>query len=434
MDQGQGQSTGTGVHRAGAGGKNGPTGARLYCAPMRRCTEPAGFSHAQLALLVMVLAPLWVSAGGADQNATGLHRGTFVNHQFLTGRIEAVDSVILSVPRSPVWRNTVTWLAEEGTSVKKGDKVGELDSSTFRSSLQDRRLDLLKAKVALQKARAQAEAAQLDAELAVAQAETALETARLDATVPEKLLPRREAEERTLTQNRAKAKLESTKARLQATTRQGQADIEIADLSLRKADRAVREAEEAIERFMLYAPRDGVVVIPDHPWERRKIGVGDMLFVGAAVVEIASLDHLRIRAMLPDVDDGTVEPGMHTVCTPDMHPDLRIEGTVRSVTQVARQPDRGSQRRVFEVIVELDEQPPVALQPGMLVRVDVETARLNDVLTVPRSRLVWDEGEARIRSDKDGAGTPVALGPCNAQECVVREEATTSEKTARSTP
>ena len=382
----------------------------------------------RLAPAAVVLALLWAVPGGADQGVTGTHRGTFVDRQLLTGKIEAVDSVILSVPRSPVWRNTVTWLAEEGTFVKKGDKVGELDSSTFRSSLQDRRLDLLKAKLALKKARAQAEAARLDAELAVEQAKTALETARLDATVPEKLLPRREAEERGLTQNRAKAKLKSTQARLQATTRQGQADIEIAELSLRKADRAVREAEEAIERFVLSAPRDGVVVIPDHPWESRKVGVGDMLFVGAAVVEIASLKHLRIRAMLPDVDDGAVKPGMPAVCTPDMRPDVRIPGTVRSVTQVARQPDRGSQRRVFEVVVALDSEPLVTLQPGMAVRVEVETARLTDVLTVPRSRLVWDEGKARIRSGQDGPGTPVAVGPCNPEECVVQEKTATSRK------
>lgn len=408
--------------------------AGLYCAPMRRCRESGGFFHARLALLVLLLAPAWIGAGGTDQDADGVHRGTFVNRRLLTGRIEAVDSVILSVPRTPVWRSTLTWIAEEGTFVKKGDKVGELDSSTFRSSLQDRRLDLLKAKVALQKAKAQAEAARLDAELAVKQAETALETARLDATVPEKLLPRREAEERDLTENRAKAKLDSAKAQLQATTRQGKADLKIAELTLRKADRAVREAEEAIKRFVLYAPRDGVVVIPNHPWENRKIGVGDMLFVGAAVVEIASLEHLRIRAMLPDVDDGAIKSGMPAICTPDMLPDVRIPGTVRSVTQVARQPDRGSQRRVFEVIVDMDEQPPVPLQPGMLVRVEVETARLNDVLTIPRSLLVWHDGEAHIRSAKEGAGDPVVLGQCNAQECILREETTASEKTAGSAP
>ncbi len=373
--------------------------------------------HRSLAM-VAVLAGLLANMAQASTSSLRCTRGTLVVRELLTGRVEAEDSVMLPVPPSPEWRTAVTWLAEEGSRVERGDRVAELDSSSFRSTLQDRRLAALRARLSLEKARAKAEGERMDAELEVERADNALAVAKLDAGVPERLLPRREVEERRLAVARATADLQSAKADLEAAIRKGQADVRIARLDLARAERQVREAEEAIERYVLPAPRSGVVVIPEHPWEGRKIAVGDTLFVGYPVVEIAGLDGLFVRAALPDAHDGRVTPGMPAVCVPDMHPELELHGSVRSVTAVARAPERDSLRRVFDVIVSLDDPPKDVLRPGMQVRVEVETVRRPDVLMVPRAALSWEGDSPRVRL-ADGETREVELGPCSAEACEV---------------
>ena len=58
---------------------------------------------------------------------------------------------------------------------------------------------------------------------------------------------------------------------------------------------------------MLNAPRDGIIVIGEHPWEGRKFHVGDTVQPGWTIVSLPDLSAgMEVRAELSDVDDGRV--------------------------------------------------------------------------------------------------------------------------------
>src|SRR6185436_12125428 len=82
------------------------------------------------------------------------------------------------------------------------------------------------------------------------------------------------------------------------------------ELRLQKAQREIRIAVQAIESVVLRAPRDGIVIVKDHPWEGRKIQVGDTVWVGFPLALIPELPSMRVSVALPDVDDGRIALGM----------------------------------------------------------------------------------------------------------------------------
>ena len=53
----------------------------------------------------------------------------------LTGELDALNSVELSVPHTPSFRLSLQWLAEDGIAVKAGERVAEFDNSQLTSTL-----------------------------------------------------------------------------------------------------------------------------------------------------------------------------------------------------------------------------------------------------------------------------------------------------------
>ena len=67
-------------------------------------------------------------------------RGEIVERVLLTGQLRAANSVDLIVPKTDQWNLTIRWMAEDGASVKAGDKVLEFDNSAFTNGLQQKYL------------------------------------------------------------------------------------------------------------------------------------------------------------------------------------------------------------------------------------------------------------------------------------------------------
>ncbi|MEN8165692.1 MAG: hypothetical protein ABFS37_16305, partial [Acidobacteriota bacterium] len=123
-------------------------------------------------------------------------------------------------------------------------------------------------------------------------------------------------------------------------------------------------------------------------------------------------------AVLWDVDDGALSPGMEARCTLDAVPNRHFEGRITDITPVAQEVRRFSLRRGFNVIVNLDQVDPEITRPGMSVHVDITLPGAADQVLVPRSCLVFDGTEIFV-SLANGTRQAVTLGACSSQECVV---------------
>ena len=356
------------------------------------------------------------AAGGAEELA--VRRGDFRERLLLTGELVAPRADELGVPRTPVWQLQIRWMEKDGTPVAAGQPVVEFDSSSFTSDLEERRISAREAESGLARVEVDVAATTAEKEFTVAQKQADLEKAKIDAAVPRDLLALRTWQERQLALERAELELAKAREDLAAHRRASAAEIAIQRVTLEKTRREIATAERAVQVLTLTAPRAGIVVAAEHPWERRKLQTGDTAWVGMVVVRIPDLSSMAIEAALSDVDDGRIAPGMAVVATLDTYPEQSFTGRIVAVSPVAREPLQGSPRRAFKVDVALDRTDPERMRPGMSAKVEVLGAGRRGVLLAPRAALDLTAAPPRARLAAGGE-KEVRLGPCGALECVV---------------
>ncbi|MEY4545100.1 MAG: hypothetical protein RL685_1295 [Pseudomonadota bacterium] len=302
----------------------------------------------------------------------------------LTGQLDTKNAMSLVVPRVPQWNIALRWVAPDGSLVKAGEPVAELDNTNFAAELSEKKLAAARAQSDLDQQIAQAAIVAADKAFAVDSARTALEKAKLQAAVDRDVLPLRDHQERQVARERAQADFERARDELASHQKSSALEAQIRRIALEKSLREIETSENAIRDLVLRAPRDGLVVTGPHPWFGRKIESGDNVWVGVPVMRLPELATMRVNARLSDVDDGRIVPGMRAISRLDAYPDLEFPGVILEISPVAREPSRDSWRRSFQVIVALERIDLDRMRPGMSVRVEVQPAEPAAAPEAPR--------------------------------------------------
>jgi multidrug resistance efflux pump len=347
-----------------------------------------------------------------------VRRGRFNSSMVLTGELEAARGAMVSVPHLPSWQSSIKWLIDDGVAVQAGERVAELDNTPFTADLDKKRQDLTQAQQELQEKQAEWVGDLRDKEFDVEKKKGDLDKAKIEASVPKDIVSGRDYEDRQTKLRRATTDYDKSKATLSGQQRSDAADHANLLVKIGQAQDEVTIAEQSIDSLILRAPRAGVVVVKDIPWEGRKLQAGDSVWIGFPIALIPELDSMRVTAALPDVDDGRVLRGMPARVTLDGYPDLHFAGRVDSVSAVAQEGARGSLRRSFVVLVKLDQVDHERMRPGLSARVEIDRESKDNVLVAPRAALDLAGKSPRARLS-GGKLVNVTLGSCNAQECVV---------------
>lgn len=292
----------------------------------------------------------------------------------LTGQLDTKSAITLTVPRVPQWNIALRWIAPDGSLVKAGDPVAELDNTNFATDLSERKLAAARAQSELEQQISRDAITEADKAFALEAARTALEKAKLSAAVDKDVLPLRDHQERQVACERAQADFARAQDELASHQKSAALEAQIRRIALEKSLREIETAESAIRDLVLRAPRDGLVVTGTHPWFGRKIESGDNVWVGVPVVRLPELSTLRVNARLSDVDDGRIAVGMRAIARLDAYPELEFPGVISEISPVAREPSRDSWRRSFQVLVALERVDLERMRPGMSVRVEVQSA------------------------------------------------------------
>lgn len=391
----------------------------------RRKARPdrsAAAAFAAVVLAGLLAAAAGCSGAGAGAEAAGgaltVRRGALADRLLLTGEVVASRAHVLFVPQTALFQLQVRWMAENGAVVAAGERVIEFDNTGVAADLDQKRQGVKTAAEELEKKRAALATAEAEKRFAVDQRRSEVDKARLHARIPKELMALREWQEAQLALTRAEAALAAAGKELEAQRRSGAADLALAEIEHTRKEREIQEAEGAIAALTLRAPVAGTVLLADHPWEGRKLQVGDTLWPGMTVATLPESGDLAVDAALSDVDVGRIAPGRPVVVVPDAYPALRFAGRVREVSEVARQSERQPLLRQFPVRIALDPADHSRLRPGMSVRAEVLGAGGRQALLVPRAALGGSPRSPRVRL-AGGRQVALRLGPCDALACAV---------------
>ncbi len=310
-------------------------------------------------------------------------RGEFIIDLYTKGDVEALNATNVSVPRMRKHMMLqIVDLVDEGTTVKKGDFLFQLDPSEAQQQVDQARDKLENAKAALASEQASIESN-------MAQLESQLESQRYSYEQTELNLKMMEFEAEAKRQearlNLKKAEVSMAQAREKIETQKiiDRATLMRAQLEVRQVEAELKEAEDNLNMLRITAPIGGLVVYKEI-WsggEMKKVQVGDTPFWGMPVIGIPDLSVMMAKTTINEVNVSSVEDGQNAVVTVDALNGKTFYGKISRLAPLARR-ERGTNRKVFDVEVLLDSTGG-ELRPGMTCDVRLITGRIENALTVP---------------------------------------------------
>ncbi len=290
----------------------------------------------------------------------------------------------------------IKWVIDDGSMVKKGDKLVELDDAPLRD-------DIAAAKVLGDAAHAAATAAgdevrraKRAGEISVRLAEIEMELAEADLKEPPAGQSKRALE---LKVERAKLRVEQAKD--EALERLARAEVSHRErvAAAEAATGQVRELEAQHAKSVLTAPFDGLAVyyVPEanrFGLPASAIAAGEQVREGQKLVRVVDLRRMVVNTRIHEARVSSLRPGQAVQIRVDAFPNRTLKGKVAQVSPVAS-PDIWARTdvRVYPVTISLDENP-LGLKPGMSAEVRIVTGERKGVLVVP-ARAVLAIGRSR---------------------------------------
>ncbi|WP_020185017.1 efflux RND transporter periplasmic adaptor subunit [Methylopila sp. 73B] len=174
-------------------------------------------------------------------------------------------------------------------------------------------------------------------------------------------------------------------------------DQAIADRAIAKA--AVELVKVRLGKTEIRAPFDGVVGF-------RLASVGAYVQAGQPIVNLESIDTLKVDFRVPETRLGDVKVGLGVSVSVDAYPGRTFEGKIYAIDPLV-----DVNGRALKVRARLDNADRL-LRPGLFARVDVTADETQSVVVIPESALVPRGSENLVYRVKDGKAveTTVKLG------------------------
>lgn len=395
---------------------------------------------ASLAGAVLILVVWFIASRGTGEVAqifVNPVRGQFLVTVATTGELQAKKSIDIMGPENArsanIWQMKITNIIPEGTVVKKGDFVADLDKSEIMSKFKDSQLSV-------QKLDAQFLQAKLDSALTLSQARD--ERVNLSYTVEEKrLASEQSAYEAPAMQRQAQIELErSQRAYEQAKQnyvtkkKQAIAKAQAAEADLLKERQRLELYQTTMVDFTIKAPADGMVIYA-REWNGKKKVVGST--VSAWEPTVATLPDLREMesiTYISELDIQKIAANQTVRIKLDADPKKTLTGSVTTVANIGEQRPN-SDSKVFEVRIKVNESD-TTLRPAMTTANEILVARLDSVLSV-QLECVHTEGQTTFVYKKSGRGIvrqEVKLGLLNDNAVVVLAGVKDDDKLLLTTP
>ncbi len=369
------------------------------------------------AVLLLGLPGAWVLAGdrrSADPSVVAsVKRGQFTVTVTTAGELRAREFVQMTAPpgaqQAGAYQMKISSIVPEGTVVKLGDVVAELDRSALASKLQEVTLALQKAEAQYETMDLGLEEKRLAKEQAVYEAPTVKRQAAIDYEKAERALAQAKTDYETKTEQ-ARAKMREVGA----------------DVARQRG--LLKIVQDVIAGFTIRAPAPGMVIYAKE-WNGKKRTTGSQVTAwDPAVATLPNLTQMESVTYVNEIDVRKIAVGQPVAITLDADPSKRLSGTVSSVANVGEQRPNAD-AKVFEVKVRV-EQSDSTLRPGMTTGNAIETLKVADALFVPIEALGSEGGVPFVYRQAGGrvVKQEIATGAMNDDEVTIERGLKTGDR------
>ncbi|MBV6432150.1 MAG: Multidrug resistance protein MdtA [Bryobacteraceae bacterium] len=317
-----------------------------------------------------------------------VNRGNISKTITATGKVQAVVTVQVGTQVS----GTVSELhADFNDHVRAGEVIARLDPSQFQAQYNQAVANLHSAQARVETARggitsadAAVQAAQANVERAgsvVSDAQVTYNRTNLlmeAQAVPRQQLDSAKAALAQAVAQKAQAVAQTNQAKAQAAS--ARAQLEQAQADVKQADAAAAAAKVNLDRCVIRAPIDGVVI-------SRNVDVGQTVAASLqspTLFLIANdLTHMQVLADVDEADVGQLRPGDKVTFTVDAFPRDTFSGKISSVRLA---PQVVQNVTTYTAVIDV-ENPDLKLKPGMTANVTATVDSRQNVLLIPNGAL-----------------------------------------------
>ena len=363
------------------------------------------------------------SASSESALVSVVRKGDFSVTVTTSGELEAKNSVQITAPQNAqqaeAYQMRIASIVPEGTRVKQGDVVAELDRSTLAAKMAE-------VSLALQKAQAVYEQAMLDTALNLAAAREDMRSTQL--ALEEKRLAKDQSKyEAPTIQRQAEIDLERVdravdKAKKDYVTKTEQARAKMrevgTDLERQKNKQDV--VQQVMAGFTIRAPAPGMVTYV-REWNGQKRTTGSQVSAwDSRVATLPDLSAMESVTYVNEIDVRKIAPGLPAVITLDADPTRKLTGKVESVANMGEQRPN-TDAKVFEVRVAITGSD-TTLRPGMTTGNTIETYREKSALAVSLEALHNEDSIPYVFRQAGGGAVKqeVETGAVSEDEVVIK--------------
>jgi multidrug efflux pump subunit AcrA (membrane-fusion protein) len=381
----------------------------------------------------------WPSTASAAEASlsTPVKQGDFKVLVTTTGELRANKFVQVTGPAGAqqvnVYYTKIASIVPEGTTVKEGDLIADLDRQPAATKMADVTLNLTKAQ-------ADYTTAMLDSTLNLAIAREDVRTA--EYTLEEKKIAKEQAQfeapsikrQAEIDYEKAQRAWDQSKQNLGTKVKQAEAKMSSVGADLGKQQNMLKNITEVMASFTIKAPSAGMVIYV-REWNGKKKGVGSQWSAwDPTVATLPDLTQMESQTYINEVDVRKIAVGQKVQITLDADATKKLEGTVTQIANVGEQrPNQDS--KVFEVKIKVTKAD-TTLRPGMTTANAIEVASIPDVLSIPLESTITEGGftYAYKKSGSHVVKQMIETGTSNDNEIIVRKGLTKDDRVLLAPP
>ena len=371
------------------------------------------------ALAALVL----LCACGGDQNEVATFKVepiTFSRRVTAEGTLKAVKATPVTAPQNATSPLKVSWIADDGTLLRKGDVIVRFDATDFENLLLTGNEDRSNAGNRLTKETAESSAVRKnlgrDARLAQGELEAAKRFRFDDAEVFSRYARIENEVDQDLATNKKRYAEEvlGVRGSLAAVER------DLIAIDDRKAGLKIKQAQEGLQALQVVAPHDGILVLQRN-WRGDMPRVGDSMWRGQPIGEIPELAAMKADVYVLEADAAGLAGEQKATVFLESDQRIKYTGKVKTVDKVARPRIPRQPVQYFGVTVDLDRTDAKLMKPGARVRAILEVENQANAFAIPRQALFEKDGKRIVYVKKGDSFAPaeVTIGSSSAGRVVV---------------
>jgi len=295
-----------------------------------------------------------------------------------------------------MWQYQIKQLTPENSRVKKGDTVISFDNKSVMDRLIDKQADLDRAQKQLENKEIKETETEQELILNIAEKKMEYEKAERKADIVDHSRSDNDRRKSVIDFTIAENDLFLAKEKLKFHKNNKLLNLKLAKGKVNRLTTEVNNFKNDIKRLKVKAPMDGMVIYRPNG-EGEKPSVGDNVFFGQPVLELAVIEQMQLKAQIAEPDSGKIELGQRVKIMIDGTQELVLQGEVVELGRVFRDKSTQDKRRVFDAIISFVQPKDTIIRPGMTARIEVVTEVIDNALTLSTQAVELDNGEGRVK-------------------------------------